>query len=239
MTLLTICQNAADEVGVTRPVTVVASTAPDTQKLYRYANKIGKALMQAAPWSILRAEHTFTSVASEVQTSILPSDFDRFVVDTFWDRTQQVMFSGPTTPAQWQALKALPYTDTYRPKFTTRAGNVLILPTWAAGDTLAFEYVSNLWALSSGGTGQSSFLADTDTAKLNEELITYGVIFEFLDQAGQPSGKAGAAFRDMFDALLKNDQPASGVVAVADIFTSSASRPYTGIPPTNGGYPWW
>lgn len=232
MSLLQICQDAADEIGITQPSSVANNAAPEALTLYRLANKVGNRLMKAYPWQVLRAETTFTSVATEAQTSILPSDFDRIVPETFWNRTDKVLISGPVSPVQWQGLKANSYSDTSRPKFAYRGGSILVTPTLAAGKTLAFEYVKKNWAESSGSTAQSEFSADGDTALLDEELITLGLVFEFLDQKGQPTGKAASAYVERFNLLVENERADDGIMVSADIF--GGGRHFTGSPPVDG-----
>lgn len=226
MTLLSICIAAADEIGIDRPSSVIGNPSPTAQKLLRYANKVGKRLMKGYAWEVLRKEVTFTSVGSETQTGILPSDFDRFVAETFWNRSTETLVSGPVSPVQWQGLKALGYSGD--PKFALRGGNVLILPQLSAGATLAFEYVSNLWCQSSGGTGQTAWAADTDVGVLDEELLTLALKFTYLTDEGLPNAQAAEEFTDYLNTLLDNDQPNAGILVAADIF--GGQRHFTGAP---------
>ena len=97
MTLLTICQDIADEVSVFRPTAVIGSSDSGILKLRRAATKAGYALMRNAAWLDLRKERTFTAIAGETQTGILPADFNRFVPETFWDRTNIQFVVGPVS----------------------------------------------------------------------------------------------------------------------------------------------
>ncbi len=230
MTLLTICNNAADEVGIDRPSSVIGNSDPSAQKLLRYANKAGNWLMRSVVWQALRKEGTFTSVAGETQTSILPSDFDRFVKETFWNRTDYILISGPVTATEWQGLKAYDYQgDT---KFAYRGDAVLLIPAPGAGKSLAFEYVSNQWCQSSGGTGQSAWAADTDVGVLDEELILRALKFTYLTDEGLPNDVAFQEMRDYMDTMIENDQPAANIMVSADIF--GGGRHFTGVPATSG-----
>ena len=232
MTLLTIAVAAADEIGIDRPSSVISNPQPHVQKLLRYSNKVGTQLMKKVAWQVLRKEQTFTSVATETQTSILPSDFDRFVPETFWDRSASVLISGPISSVEWQGLKANSYSISANPKFVYRGDAVLVIPTLAAGNTLAFEYVSNQWCESSGGTGQSSWAADTDVGVIDEELITRGLKYTYLTDEGLPNASAATEFEDYFNTLLENDQPNAGVMVAADIF-GIGSRHFSGAPGVN------
>lgn len=228
MTLLTIAQNAADEIGITRPSVVAASSDGNVQKLYRYANKVGNRLMKLVGWQALRKERTFTAIAGETQTGIIPSDFDRIVTETFWDRSNARLISGPITPAEWNGRKAVSYSGPDY-KFIYRGGVVSISPVLAGGESLAFEYVSNKWVLAVDGTTyKTGFTVDTDTALLDEELITLGVIFEFLQGEGQPYQVAANAYEDRFKQMIENDQPDAGILVAADIFGNG--RHFNGVP---------
>jgi hypothetical protein len=229
MTLLSIAQDAADEIGIYRPGAVASSTDPDAQKLYRLANKVGYGLMRVNAWQILTKEQTFTALGQEVQTSILPSDFDRFIPEAFWDRSNSRLVSGPITEVQWQSLKAAEYTNSTLRRFIYRGGQVSVIPAFAGGESLAFAYVSKNWAASSGGTEQSKFLADTDTTVFDEDLFTAGLIYEYLKGEGLPWEMARAEYMEQFDRLIANDQPSANVMVAADIF-STGSRHFDGVP---------
>lgn len=233
MTLLTICQAAADQIDLAVPDSIIGSELPEVRKLLRYANKVGIRLMTAHPWQVLRKEKTFTAVSGETQTGILPADFDRFIAETFWNRTGLVLVSGPVSAVEWQGLKAQSYTDTNLPRFAYRGGDVLILPAPGGSESMAFEYVSNLWCQSSGGTGQTAWAADADVGVLSEELITLGVVYEYLAGEGLPSGQAAADYVDMFTLLTGNDQPSAGIMIAGDVF--GAGRHFGGAPPAGVG----
>lgn len=229
MSLLTICQAVADEAGIEpRPTSVIGSSQPVVLRLLRYANKTGTQLMKKVAWQVLRKERTFTSVATETQTSILPSDFDRFVPETFWNRSSQELITGPVTGKEWQSLKASSYSST--PKFAYRGSAVLVIPTPSAGDSFAFEYVSKNWCQSSVGTGQSAWAADIDTGVLDEELMTRGLKYVYLTDEGLPNAQAANDFDDYFNTLLSNDQPDSGIMLAADIFGTASGRHFSGTP---------
>jgi len=217
---LKIIQNAADEIGLAQPATGIGNGAVETLKMIRYADKVGNALMKSFHWQILTKEKTFTSVASETQTStILEADFDRFIPETFWDRTAAFLMTGPTTPKEWQNLKATDYNNTGSRKFRLRGDSILVIPTPTAGLAYAYEYVSNKWVdIAASGTPKVAFTLDTDIPLINSELLTLGIIYEYLDGDGLPAVSAAKTYLDMFKLLAKNDQPSSGTLLAGDIF---------------------
>jgi|TARA_R110000744_G_scaffold328507_1_gene434115 hypothetical protein len=217
---LKIIQNAADEIGIAQPATGIGNGTVETLKMIRYADKVGNALMKSFHWQILTKEKTFTSVASETQTStILEADFDRFIPETFWDRTAAFLMTGPTTPKEWQNLKATDYNNTGSRKFRLRGDSILVIPTPTAGLAYAYEYVSNKWVdIAATGTPKVAFTLDTDIPLINSELLTLGIIYEYLDGDGLPAVSAAKTYLDMFKLLAKNDQPSSGTLLAGDIF---------------------
>lgn len=237
MTLLTIARAVADEVGIDRPSSVIGNPQPEVQKLLRHANKVGIRMMKSVAWQVLRKEKTYTSISGETQTSILPSDFDRFVPETFWDRSASSLIVGPISATEWQSLKAGSYSGTPR-KFIYRGGDILVIPSYSAGSSLAYEYISKNWCQSSGGTGQTAWAADTDTGVLDEELLTLGTKFVYLTDEGLPNAAAAQDFDTYFNTILGNDQPSAGVMVAGDIFNQGSafggSRHFSGAPTANG-----
>ena len=101
MSLLTICQNVADFTGFKRETTIISNTSPTARQLLALCQRSGKQLMRATAWPILLKEHTFNTV-SGTQSYALPTDFDRFIGDTAFNRTDLDKFTGPLTPQQYQ-----------------------------------------------------------------------------------------------------------------------------------------
>jgi hypothetical protein len=178
MTLLTLIQGATDRIGVVRPTAVISSTDQQVRQLVGLAQQEGKELAKRHSWQALTKENTFTSVAAETQTSSVPSDFDRFIDDTFFNRTEKRKLEGPLSPQQWAFHKSVVAT-TLVEAFRQRGNDILITPTPTAGQTMAYEYVSTQWCESSGGTDQAAWAADTDVGLLPEELMTLGVVWRW------------------------------------------------------------
>lgn len=229
MTLLTIAQAVSDEVNVTRPTSVADGGTEEALRILRYANKCGRKLMKAFPWQVLRKEQTFTAIAGATQTSILPTEFDRFVPETFWDRTNKVLVTGPVSAVEWQSLQAGGYAG--RPRFAWRGDAVLTVPAMSGGEALAFEYISAKWAQSSTGDAQTAFTADDDTSLIDEELLTLGTIYEYLAGEDLPFQKARADYMGFFDDATGNERAEANVLLAGDIF--GGGRHFGGAPNIN------
>lgn len=185
MTLLTTIQSACRIIGLTAPSSFVGSTNLLAQELLECAQEEGFDLMRRGTWQVLTKERTFTTVASQTQTDIIPDDFDRFINETFWNRTRKRPLYGPVTPQEWQNLIAWtssPIQDTFR----MRGGDILVTPTPPAGETWAFEYISKNFCQSNTGTAQSAWAADTDTGILDERLMAAGIVWRYKAKKGLP-----------------------------------------------------
>lgn len=184
MSLLTIIQNAARALNISVPTTVVGNTDLNTALLLRLAQEEGKELARRHDWQKITKEKTFTTTAAAVQASSIASDFDRFVFGVeIWNRTLSQKYRGPISSQAWQRLQ-VGQAGGIVGWWRLRGGDLLIYPSPTAGQTAAYEYVSNQWCESSGGTDQSAWAADTDTGILSEDLMTLGIIWRWKQTKG-------------------------------------------------------
>lgn len=229
MTLLTIVQDAADELNYLRPVSVADNGTPDVQKMFRFANRVGGDLVTRGIWQVLRTEATFTATAGSAQAGVIPADFNRFVAESFWDRTNVRLVSGPITALDWQSFVASGSTGAQL-RFTRRGNALLVWPALNGGEAMAFEYYSRNFCQSAAGTPQNRWTLDTDTARVPEELFTLGIVALVAEAEGLPqANSARLAYDRRVAAELMNDQPVAGVVAAGDIF-GGARRHTIGTP---------
>jgi len=183
-TLLEIIQDATDLLSIPRPTSVVFSTDQQVRQLYALANEQGKEMAGSYDWQVMREQHTFVTTATPAQTTAVPDDWDRFIHDSFFNRTQMRSVIGPITPQQWQSIQAQPQLNRVFLAFIQRHGQFLITPTPAAGETIAYEYASKNWCKSSEDVPQSRFLADSDTTYIDSYLFTLGIRWRFLKSKG-------------------------------------------------------
>ena len=185
MSLLTLVQDAADRLGVVRPSSVIGSADQQVRQLLALAQQEGKELARRYAWQVLTKEKTFSATATETQSSVIPTDFDRFLPETFYNRTKTRYVQGPLNPQEWQDYKAQT-TNILFDAFRLRGDSLLMAPTPTASETYAFEYVSTYWCTSTGGTTgtQAAWAADTDVGILPEELMILGVVWRFLRAKG-------------------------------------------------------
>lgn len=236
MSLLSIATDVSSETQGPQPATIAGNTEPDAQLLLRTINKVGIKLMQIYPWSVLWKQHEFTAIAGQDQTAKVPSDFDRFVPETFWSVDNQTLISGPVSPSEWGALRVSSVTNSRNIKFSWRSGLISTIPDIGAGVACEYQYVTKNWCTDSGGgTPQSVFAADDDVALLNEDLITNIAVAEWLKSEGLPYGEAQLYAQENLDRLTGNDQASENIAVVGDIYGQN-TRHYSGEPDSGQGF---
>ena len=187
MSLLTIAQAVADFTGFERPASVSGNTDPIARQLLAFINREGKQLMRQHNWPILLKEHTFNT-ANGTQSYDLPTDYDRSVVSTMYNRADLEQMVGPITPQEFQndrhGVASVGITQRFRFKPTSNSLKFDITPTPTAIEQIGFEYVSSHWNQTSGGTSQAAMAADADVGILDETLIEMGVTWRFKQAHG-------------------------------------------------------
>lgn len=235
MTLLTIVQNACNELGISSPSTVIGNADAQIKQLLALSNREGKSLAARATegWEELITEATHTTLAQANQGSmntIAPS-YKFILHNTLFNRTTQRPLLGELSPSEWQLLQATPTSNVYD-HFRIRNGDLLIDPVPEAGETIAFEYMSKLWCQSSGGTAQEVWAADTDTGRLDEELLTLGLIWRWKAAKGFDYKEEFAEYeRQVADALCRN-----GVKPVINL-TGGRAQFQAGVFVPSGNWP--
>lgn len=118
----------------------------------------------------------------------LPSDLNYFIAQTFWDRNFRWQLLGPLDAQEWQVLKSGISPTGPRRRFRIMGNQFYIDPvpgfsTSDNGAIEAFEYYTNAWCQSTGGTSgtpQTVWTADTDNYLLDDDCMTLGIIWRYL-----------------------------------------------------------
>ena len=220
MSLLTMCQDASDELGIERPTLIVGSSDETARRLYRLANSVCLDLVARCEWQALRSTVTFTAAATQLQSNVLNAT-DRIVPDTAWDRTNGIPLSGIASPIDWEAKTAFALTAPARWYIRESGTNLKIYPAPVGGETYALEVFSSAYCQSAASVPQTKWLADTDTGRFSEEMITLGVIYRFLTAENLPSAGAGALFESRLAQEVANDTANPRILVSGDIFTGS------------------
>ena len=234
-TLLELIQQAADEIGIPQPSAIIGQVDDQSRQLLALANREGKDFSVMANarggWQNLHKEYTFTTVSGTADYAI-PSDFEYFVQRAFWDGNMLWELIGPISAQEKQILRYGSVTSGPRRKFYIRENKMYLEPEpTTTGDTIAYDYYSNAWCQSSGGTAQQRWAADTDTYKLDEDCFIQGMKWRFLRAKGLDYGEEKKAYDEDCMRVLARDGGARDLSIVRNEgvpFISMANVPDTG-----------
>lgn len=159
MTLLSVAQNACNNVGIPAPASIFGNTDAGAVRVLQLARRAARNLSTRVNWTPLIVEHVFVATGST--TFALPADFDRMIGDTLWDRSRFWRMRGAMTPQQWQMYKSTLFGRSgierrWRIRMTSGsasgAGSIFeIDPAMSESDTssvFVFEYMSSNWCRS-------------------------------------------------------------------------------------------
>lgn len=187
MSLLTLIDGACGQLNIAQPTTVISSTDLQARQLLALARLEGKELARRFEWQTLKKEGTFVTLAAEIQVASITTtftDFGRITNNSMWNRTQSRPVRGPLSDQEWQRRLAAAAQVGVEYYFRIRGGEILFNPVPRAGDSVYFEYISNKWCQSSGGSPQADWAADTDTGIVDEEVMRLGIVWRFRKAKG-------------------------------------------------------
>lgn len=148
----------------------------------------------------------------------LPSDFDRQIDRTHYDKSKRWEMLGPETAQQWEFLKSSYISTGPRMRYRFIGGNFQIWPQVTTNEYLGYEYVSNGW-VNQSTSPQSSFTADTDTCIFPDRLMVTGLKMKFFEVKGFDTT---AYFRDFMNQLqiAKSNDGGSQTLSMAPKMSS-------------------
>lgn len=129
----------------------------------------------------------------------MPSDYDRLVNDTEWDKTQRWQILGPQSSQEWQFLKSGDIATGPRERFRIFGDFFNVWPPLSSNRFFGFEYVRNQWVkvASAADTSKSSFTVDTDTCIYADQVMVESLKLRMSKAGGFPHILAGYSPRDI------------------------------------------
>lgn len=180
LTLLQMCQRALREKAeFNTPSTIINNQDPSAVRLRAIAERNGRNLMRLHVWQAMQQTYTFPTVNGTADYA-LPTDFQRFLNLTDWDRTNFRPLRGPVSPAEWEVLRSGTLSVASQIfSFFRVSGNLFsIYPTPTTVRTIAYQYIGKNWVYPSGSGASPTadyFANDTDTCILDDDLMVMGI----------------------------------------------------------------
>ena len=184
--ILEITNRACDELGLPRPGVsgLVGSQTPQDRQMLALLQAAGGDLLRDHDWSNLYTTASIT-LATASSSYSLPTDFERLIEDSGWDRTNQFPMTGNIPVQQHQywlsSLVTAPSTrKEYRLFLGNNASTLYIHPTPDASESLSFIYIKKYWATDSlGNNPADTITADTDLTLYKPELLVKELKWRF------------------------------------------------------------
>jgi hypothetical protein len=115
----------------------------------------------------------------------MPSDYQRSVNKTQYNKTNRWSVIGPKTAQEWQWIKASYITTGPRMRYRIMGNEFVIWPAaYGANVVLGFEYQSNGWVETATGTFTNKSLNDTDTFLFPDRLLVLGTKLKYFEIKG-------------------------------------------------------
>ena len=174
MSLLTIFNRLALNVGIERAEQVASSTDREVREAISYSNLVGEELARRVDFGALRNQASMTG-AGPGQRFDLGDDFSRIVPGI------GVTFSGnpvrPLDRSEWMSLTPYPGAVRY---FYLKGNQIEFWPYIRDGAEVKVTWQSKAWC----SNGKSFWLADDDTSLIDETLMVKGLIVRWRRQKG-------------------------------------------------------
>jgi len=159
--------------GLTSDYTVSGQGLAQSSRVVSASDATSITINQQAIETASGVELTFVRDAFD-----LPADFDRYMGETWWDRTSSWQLIGPVSAAAEAFQRSGILESGTRRRWRQRGGKWRIWPPPVASDVpdiLVFDYISSSWANSSGGDDLSALTADDDEPLFPEHVLTLGL----------------------------------------------------------------
>jgi len=205
MTLLSVAREVAAKIGMEIPAVVASSTEREHIELLSVFNEMAQRIARGHDWQKLSTIATVTGDGSTEDFS-LPTDYDRMLVKSqVWSSSLETPLSHISDLDKWLGFEVQSF-DFVINAWTVYGDLFRIKPALAAGVTAKYFYQSNLIIAPDTGDNKALFTADTDTFRLDEQLLKLGVIWQWRENKGLPYAEDMANFEELKERLVARDK---------------------------------
>lgn len=177
MTLLSITQSLAKDVGLAVPDQVFGSSNRSMVEIIPMANAVGEELARRVDWGQLTSTATLTGDGTNL-THTLPSGFGR-IVGGIGVKTATGTYARPLTRAEWGSLTPIEGVPRY---YLLQDTSITLWPYLADTIEATVYYQTDFWC----SNGTAAWSADDETSLIDEDLFLKGLIVRWRRQKGMP-----------------------------------------------------
>ncbi len=205
MTALTVMQNAAIRLIGRKPPAFFSASDQFEMEMTSLLNEVAREIAATHDWQVLTKVHTFAGDGTTTDFT-KPEDYDRMPVVSGISDAQSWLWGYSPVPDMdaWVSIQS--------------GNNVGMAPGWwiLLGDLFRFApaptgsalmpYVSRNCVLEENGTPKAEFTADTDTFRMDERLLTLGLIWRWREMKQLDVSGEHATFEKAFSEVAARDR---------------------------------
>lgn len=216
-----IITNIPSTVGLDDTFAVSGTGMPQAQRIVEVidANTVRCEMLSTAT-------EAGTQIIFAKDTYELPEDFDRYIGQTWWDRTNHWRLIGPDSPQMRQYLKSGIFATGPRVRWSQLGNKAAKWRIWppptslTVPDALVFEYISENWVSDGAGDFKPQFSADTDIPILDAQAFILDIKWRFRQIKGLEYAAMQQESVDYVAALRSNDG------GIPDLYLNRQAGPY-------------
>lgn len=197
MTIIQIIEAVCKNVGLDVPDQAVSNTNREYVELVQFAKEAADEVTRRADWSALRATATITGTGTN-DNFALPTGFARLTMGSAVT-TGGNPVRGGISQDEWFSLTGIVGTPRYFRINGTSSVSFYPYPSLAA--TVSISYLTKNWC----SNGTASWMADSETPLVPDELVTKGTIWRFKRKSGQDYSDYLAEFEATLTDLAGTD----------------------------------
>ena len=225
MTLQEILDSVLLESGMGTETAYVASNDDTVIRLVNLANRSARRIATGHDWQALLQTYSF-SLTDETSYD-LPTDIRAFIADTTFVDSYLFGVDMRTRPQLWHYLQV--NTTGTGPRYRMRVmDNKIEVYQPQSGDTISFEYLTDHPVMATDGTtSKKKFTLDSDTWRLDDDLLIMDLIWRYKKLIGLPDWQLDIAESKAYARTVMGQEAAAKTIIGSDGSEYPVGVPHT------------
>jgi hypothetical protein len=203
-----IQQVAKRPLGIEPPDALYASTDRTAQELAEVANAAADMITRAHRWRKLVQRATYTGDGSTVDYD-LPDDYGFMPDDQqVWSSTAQIPLIPMHSLDDWLAMDVRNFNPGTN-AWIMYGQQIHFVPALDSGEVAQHFYQSTASVQPASGTAKSTFTLDTDTFRIDDELLRKAIIYLWKQDKGLPYAEFQNDYEILKEKLIARDRGAT------------------------------
>lgn len=218
MTLLSAVNDAQRLLSLPVTATIIADGQETQNLLYGLARQEASDVLDRDEYDFpsLRRTQTFTASLASLQSSGKPSDFQRAIAETFWNRSTNEKVYGPLNDEEWGYANGATFTSANWQSVMFRYDGLHIFPVPTIAETIAFDYIINTPVQATGGGAyKTNFTVDTDVYLLGDRILTLGIVWRYKQSKGRDYAEDMRNYELALRALYSRERGAPRTLSIS------------------------